>query len=37
MWPECPARVSSDGGALMINNAKAIISVGRSREPDETV
>lgn len=37
MWPECPARVSSDGGALMVNNAKAIISVRRSREPDETV
>jgi hypothetical protein len=26
MWPECPARVSSDGGALMVNKANAIIS-----------
>jgi hypothetical protein len=37
MWPECPARVSSDGGALIVNKANAIISVRRSREPDETV
>jgi hypothetical protein len=37
MWPECPARVSSDGGALMISRANAIISVRRSRELDETV
>ena len=27
MWPECPARVSSDGGALIVNRANAIISV----------
>jgi len=27
MWPECPARVSSDGGALVVNRANAIISV----------
>ena len=26
MWPECPARVSSDGGALIVNRANAIIS-----------
>lgn len=26
MWPECPARVSSDGGALMVSRADAIIS-----------
>jgi hypothetical protein len=36
MWPECPARVSGDGGALMVGRANAIISVRRSREPDET-
>jgi hypothetical protein len=27
MWPECPARVSSDGGALIVNRANAVISV----------
>jgi hypothetical protein len=26
MWPECPARVSSDGGALVISSAYAILS-----------
>ena len=26
MWPECPARVSSDRGALIVNRANAIIS-----------
>jgi hypothetical protein len=27
MWPECPARVSSEGGALIVNRANAIISL----------
>lgn len=36
MWPECPARVSSDGGALIVNRANAIISgrtLGNQGEP----
>jgi hypothetical protein len=27
MWPECPARIASDGGSLIVNKANAIISI----------
>jgi hypothetical protein len=37
MWPECPTRVSGDGGALIVGRANAIISGGaltnRSEDP----
>ncbi len=26
MWPDCPARISSDGGALILSKASAIVS-----------
>jgi hypothetical protein len=25
MWPECPARISADGGALIVDRAMAIL------------
>jgi hypothetical protein len=37
MWPECPARVSSDGGALIVSKANAIGSVRTFDNPGETL
>jgi hypothetical protein len=31
MWPECPARISSDGGALIVDRAMAILPLVRSQ------
>jgi hypothetical protein len=37
MWPECPARVSNDGGALIVSRAHAIISVRTANDQREAL
>jgi hypothetical protein len=32
LWPECPARISADGGSLIVNRASAVLTDERSRQ-----